>query len=42
MMMVIVKFLPRKLAEGTKLLNETLAIINEKEYGTFPHARNES
>ena len=41
MMRAIMRFLPGKMAEGMKLLDEMLATINkkEKEYGPFPPVR---
>jgi len=35
---MIMRFLPGKMAEGTKLLEEDLALINKK-YGPFPPVR---
>ena len=39
MMRAIMKFLPGKMAEGRKLLDEMIATINKKDYGPFPPAR---
>jgi len=39
MIRAIMKFLPGKMAEGTKLLDEMMALINKKEYGPFPTTR---
>jgi hypothetical protein len=39
MMRAIMKFLPGKMAEGRKLVDEMLATINKKEYGPFPPVR---
>jgi len=38
MQRMIMRFLPGKMAEGTKLLEEDLALINKK-YGPFPPVR---
>lgn len=38
MQRMIMKFLPGKMAEGTKLLDELIALIDEK-YGPFPTVR---
>ena len=39
MMRAIMKFLPGKLSEGKKLLDEMITTINEKAYGPFPSIR---
>jgi hypothetical protein len=39
MMRAIMRFLPGKMAEGKKLVDEMLATINKKDYGPFPPVR---
>ena len=39
MMRAIMRFIPGKMAEGTKLLNEMIATINKRDYGPFPPVR---
>jgi len=39
MIRAIMRFLPGKMTEGKKLLDEMLATINKKEYGPFPSVR---
>jgi len=39
MMRAIMSFLPGKMEEGTKLVDEMLAAANKRDYGPFPPVR---
>lgn len=39
MMRAIMRFLPGKMAEGKKLVDEMLATVNKRAYGPFPLVR---
>ena len=39
MMRAIMRFLPGKMAEGKKLVDEMFAALKKKEYGRFPSVR---
>jgi len=39
MMRAIMRFLPGKMAEGRKLVDEMLATLKKREYGPFPPVR---